>query len=157
MLVALVTLNVSAQKKGDFAVGLNLGVAPCLESGVSVTNFVLGAKAQYNVSNPVRLEADLNYSFKDNYIYAFEASANVHYIFDLGKNFTIYPLAGLGYGLFGVSVFGESESVSRFLFNVGVGSEYNINQNWAVGLELKYQYMSDFSRLPVMIGATYRF
>lgn len=155
--VIMAGLSASAQKKGDMAVGLNLGVAPCLESGLSVTNFVLGAKYQYNVTDPIRLEADLNYGFKSNYWYAMELSANFHYIFDLGKKFSIYPLAGIGYGLIGWDAFGEGESASRFLFNIGVGSEYTINENWAVGIELKYQYMSDFSRLPVSIGATYRF
>ena len=44
--MALVGLCAFAQEKGDMAVGLNLGVAPSLESGASVTNFGIGAKIQ---------------------------------------------------------------------------------------------------------------
>ena len=54
MCMALIGLCATAQEKGDMAVGVNLGVAPCLESGTSVTNFGVGAKFQYNVSNPDR-------------------------------------------------------------------------------------------------------
>ena len=45
-MAAAATLGAAAIETGDMAVGLNLGVAPCLESGASVTNFGIGARFQ---------------------------------------------------------------------------------------------------------------
>lgn len=183
--LALAGLCASAQGKGDMALGLNLGVAPCLESGVSLTNFGLGAKFQYNVSNPVRLEADLDYWFKDRGFDVFDVSANVQYIFKAGK-LNVYPTIGIGLARVGYSFsfsdysyapqrssrygydwdddydddYGDedfSSSSLYFFFNVGLGLEYAVSNNVAIGAELKYQYIDNFSRLPITVGATYRF
>ena len=166
-----------AQSKGDMAVGINLGAAPSLEKGAKVSNFGIGAKFQYNVTNPIRLEADLDYWFKDKGLDVFDISANVQYIFKIMDKLNVYPLVGIGYGRIGGGVdFDEddfdwystragydfdyddiSTSLNRFLFNVGVGAEYNFTNKISAGIEIKYQYMQNFSRLPITIGATYRF
>lgn len=183
-------VGVSAQEKGDMAVGLNLGVAPCLESGASCTNFGIGAKFQYNVTTPIRLEADLDYWFKAKGIDVFDVSANVHYLFSLSEKLKLYPLVGIGYAHLGggVSVdfddeamkelgdllgsidksYGDeyndaleeangSTSANKFLFNVGIGAQFALNDRLSVGAEIKYQYIKDFSRLPINIGVTYKF
>lgn len=175
MCVALVGLCASAQEKGDMAVGLNLGVAPSLESGRSLTNFGIGAKFQYNVTNPIRVEADLDYWFKAKGMDVFDITANVHYLFNVGSKLTVYPLVGIGYAHSGGSITGgdyeydydlsrssdndgeDGSSSSKFLFNVGAGVEYPIANNLSVGAEIKYQYIKDFSRLPISIGVAYKF
>lgn len=170
-----------AQSKGEMGVGINLGVAPSLEKGAKVTNFGIGAKFQYNVTNPIRLEADVDYWFKDKGFDVFDVSANVHYLFKIGDKLNIYPLVGIGYARVGWGLsladdydndwsftpyarddfdFDEddfSTSLNRFLFNVGVGVEYHITSKISAGLEIKYQYIKDFNRLPITIGATYHF
>ena len=176
--LGMIGLLGNAQSKGDMGVGLNLGVAPCVENGVNVTNFGIGAKFQYNVTNPIRLEADLDYWFKDKGMDIFDISANVHYLFHLGSKVNVYPFLGIGYARVGAGFeFDDdfdfdyrtrspydydddddfSTSVNRFLFNVGVGAEYKITSKISAGLEIKYQYLKDFSRLPITIGATYHF
>ena len=94
---ALIGLCASAQEKGDMAVGLNLGVAPSLESGASVTNFGIGAKFQYNVTNPIRLEAAFDYGFKNKGVDVMTIGVNAHYIFNVANKISVYPLVGLGY------------------------------------------------------------
>lgn len=180
MCIALVGLCASAQEKGDMAVGLNLGVAPCLESGPSVTNFGIGVKFQYNISNPIRLEAAFDYGFKNKWIDVISVGVNAHYIVKLGKSFSIYPVAGIGYarlGAFDLDDYDfndwfsrgtrydyddyddddEGSSANKFYFNVGVGGQYNIGDNLAINLEIKYQYIKYFNRLPINIGISYRF
>ena len=180
MCVALVGLCASAQEKGDMAAGLNLGVAPCLESGANVTNFGIGAKFQYNVTNPLRLEAGVNYGFKNKGLDVLDVAANVHYLFKVGEKLRVYPLAGIGFARLGGNVefdydydddddYGwrsrdweydeedASGSVTKFLFNVGAGAEYPVSDRLSVGAEIKYQYIQHFSRLPISIGVTYRF
>lgn len=183
MCITLIGVCASAQEKGDMAVGLNLGVAPCLESGPSVTNFGIGVKFQYNISNPIRLEAAVDYGFKNKGIDVLTVGVNAHYIFKLGKGFSIYPVAGIGYARLGMSSFDfddydfddwysrgtrydywgydydddESSASNKFYFNVGVGGQYDISDKFAVNLEIKYQYIKYFNRMPINIGISYRF
>lgn len=92
----------------------------------------------------------------------------------------VYPIVGLGYAHCGggVSVVGDdlsdflksnpylsgmednggsSSSANKFYFNVGAGAEYPITDKLSASLELKYQYIKNFSRLPISIGVTYKF
>ena len=180
---ALIGLCASAQEKGDMAVGLNLGVAPCLESGASVTNFGIGAKFQYNVTNPIRLEAAFDYGFKNKGVDVMTIGVNAHYIFNVANKFNIYPLVGVGYahckatasgipdldendwldiayGKTDIDDYGtkeESGSANKFFFNVGVGGQYDLNDKLAVNLEIKYQYIENFNRLPISLGIAYKF
>lgn len=166
MCMALVGLCASAQEKGDMAVGANLGVTPCLESGTSVTHFGIGAKFQYNVTDPIRLEAALDYGFKSKGADVFTLGVNAHYLFNLSDKLRVYPLAGVGYAHLsgGYSYVGDdydmvegTGSVSKFLLNIGAGIEYDITSKIAVNADIKYQYIKDFSRLPISIGVVYKF
>jgi outer membrane protein X len=168
--LCLAGLTSFAQHKGDVGLGINFGVAPCVESGVSLTNVGLGAKFRYNVSNPVRLEADFDYWFKSKSIDFLDLSANVHYVFNAGNKFHIYPLLGIGYARVNSScgitdydidyngnlnVETGSVGVNRFLVNVGAGVDYDVTDKIALGFELKYQYIQDFSRLPITFSLTF--
>ena len=51
----------------------------------------------------------------------------------------------------------ESGSANKLFFNVGVGGQYDINDRLAVNLEIKYQYIKDFNRLPISLGVAYKF
>ena len=178
--MGLIALSGFAHEKGDMAAGINIGFAPCLEKGYDLTNFGIGAKYQYNVTKPIRLEADLEYWFKAQGLDVFDISANVQYLFTFGK-ITAYPTIGIGYGHLGGGVSGDLKdalndlkdmmgqygydydddfdggSASKFLFNIGIGAEYAITDKISAGLEIKYQFMKDFGRLPITIGATYKF
>lgn len=164
--MALFGLCAYAQQ-GQSAVGVSIGVAPNLESNVSVTNFEIGAKYQYGITDNLRLEGNLDYGFKSNGVGVFTLTGNIEYLFHLSDKFTIYPLAGIGYGHIGVSadayipglddVVSVSYGESRFLFNVGLGAEYPITDKISVGADIRFQYMKNFSRLPIMVGVTYKF
>ena len=169
-------------QKGESAVGVNLGVAPSLESGYSLTNFGIGAKYQYGITDALRAEADLDYWFKAKGISAFDASANIHYLFNVSETFKVYPLVGIGYARLKADwsigfdndaddyteyynedgegyeeIDGGSASVNKLLVNAGIGAEYALTENLSLGLEVKYQYIKDFSRLPISLGLTYKF
>lgn len=172
MMIALAGLTTaSAQSKGDMAVGVQFGVAPCLETG-GPTNMGIGAKFQYNVTDPIRLEADVDYWFKASGCDLFDISANFQYLFKVSDKFLVYPVVGVGYASLGGTAVLEgydrynnlvnevvtgSASVSRVIANVGVGAEYAVSSKISVGAEIKYQYVKDFQRLPINIGVTYKF
>ena len=48
-------------------------------------------------------------------------------------------------------------SDSKFLANGGLGAEYDFSEHLTAGFEVKYQYIKDFSRLPISLGLTYKF
>ncbi|MDE7397442.1 MAG: porin family protein, partial [Muribaculum sp.] len=157
---------------GDMQVGANIGVAPCLESGDAPSNFGLGAKFRYGLSEKIRLEADMEYWFKDKGWSVFDITANAHYLFAVTDKINVYPLAGIGFAHLGGASFyiptafdedGEptayiktTNSADKFVFNIGGGAEYAINDRISVGFELKYQYINKFSRFPIQIGFTYK-
>lgn len=173
-------LSSFAQEKGDMSVGLSLGAAPIVESGVSLTNIGVGAKFRYHVTSPIRLEADLDYWLKSKEMDVLDLSVNAHYLFNVTDKINVYPVAGIGYARisggvgfdddFGVLDFGRSSSspwedmdssssnaLNRMLINVGVGADYALTDKISVGAEIKYQFIKDFNRLPINIGVTYKF
>ncbi|MCM1029006.1 MAG: porin family protein [Pseudoflavonifractor sp.] len=161
MLMAVIGLCASAQEAGDMAAGLNIGFAPCTESGADLTNFGLGAKFQYNITDPIRLEADMEYWFKAKHTHQFDITVNGHYLFTVADGLRLYPLVGLGYAHVGFGVTYEgikySDGMDKFLLNFGVGGEYDITDNLALGMEIKLQYIQDFTRVPVQFGIAYKF
>lgn len=174
----------SFAQEGQMAAGINLGVAPVIETG-GPTNFGLGAKFQYNITDPIRVEADLEYWFKAKEMSVFDVYANVHYLIPIVDKLKLYPMAGIGYanihmstpkieipdipnipGIPGLDlddILGELDDVdtsanaSRFLFNIGIGAEYELTDNLTANFEFYYQYMKDFNRLPIKLGIAYKF
>lgn len=178
MCAIMLSIGAFAQK-GEQAVGINLNVSPCLESGASLTNFGISAKYQYGITDAIRVEGALGYDFKSKGIGIFEVGANAHYLFNVTDKIKIYPLVGLGYanvsgsygGTYTVTGMdfntgepkweqtekGGSSSMSKFYFNIGAGAEYALTDRFGINFELKYQYIKDFSRLPISLGVTYKF
>lgn len=149
-----IALTGVAQNAGEHAVGINIGVAPYVGSApYSFTNFQLGLLYQYSLTDHIRLEADLDYGFKNKGLGVFDISANAQYLFKPVNRLSVYPFIGIGYA--NISGFGGSDS--RFLLNVGLGGEYSIVDNIGVGLKVDYQYIKNYCRLPISIYATYRF
>ena len=52
---------------------------------------------------------------------------------------------------------GGSTSETKFGFNAGAGIEYNLSENFKINFEAKYQYVKDFDRPVLSIGAAYCF
>ena len=175
-ILAMASVGTVFAEKGESAVGLNLGVAPCMETGVSLTNVGIGVKYQYNFTNALRAEADFDYGFKAKGLSLWDVSANAHYLFNVTDKFVVYPLLGVGYA----SVKGEwgfdwddgdddgygysssyekggTTTTGKFLVNFGVGAEYAVSSKISIGIEAKYQYIQVLSRLPLSIGVTYKF
>ncbi|MDE6443700.1 MAG: porin family protein [Muribaculaceae bacterium] len=156
---AAVALGSTAAFAGNnMGIGINLGAAPVIEGSHSPTNFIIGAKYQYNVTKLIRLEAAADFGLKDKGTSTFNAMANVHFMIPVANQFYMYPLAGIGYGHLSQDVGNHvNAGYDKFAFNIGVGAEYEITRNFGVNFEFKYQYMADYNRLPILVGATYKF
>ena len=163
---ALVSMSVTAeaQDKGDIAAGVNA----VLGSGDSYTNFGIGAKLQYNIVKPVRLEGAFNYFLEKDLVSMWDLGLNVHYLIPVGEKLVFYPLAGAGVlgskvnipsidlGEYG-SVGGGSASDSQFGFNVGVGIDFKLTEKLFLNLEAKYKISDVWNRLLVSAGIGFRF
>lgn len=154
---AAASSSYSQSGKGDVGLGFNLGVGPSVTNHHDFTNFGLGAKVQYNFTNPIRGEFEFTYWFESDHISFIEAGANIHYLFNVSRVFTMYPIVGIGYGQPRVEYHDGKISFDRFMFNIGLGGEFNVARNWTASLEVKFQYMKDFSRMPITAGLTYHF
>lgn len=159
----------SFAQKGTSAVGINLGYTIGLNDGTKVNNFGLGAKYQYNFTDAFRGELEFTYDFKDKGLSFMNYGVNLHYLINCSESFKVYPIVGLGAATAKLSVDGfyddeddeyydgGSASKTHFSFNVGVGGEYLVSEHIGVSLEVKYQYIKDFSRLPIRLGVAYKF
>lgn len=157
-LTILIACSMAAMaQKGDLALGVNLGVAPCLEKNASWTTFGLGAKVQYGLTDNVRSELEFTYWFEANNVADLELAANFHYLFNVSEKFNMYPIVGIGYGSPRSSSHGVTTSLNRFVFNLGLGAEYAFTERLVGSFEVKYQYMKDFNRMPITVGMAYKF
>ncbi|MDR1810761.1 MAG: porin family protein [Prevotella sp.] len=164
---AVVSVSASAQA-GQMAAGANLAVG----MGDEVTNFGIGAKFQYGITDNIRGEGAFTYFLEKDYVSMWDFSVNGHYLFPVAEGITVYPLAGLG--MTGITVdvsdalggWGElveaaggstSESKSYFGVNVGGGAEYQLTETLSAGAELKYNIRGDWNRLILQFGVTYKF
>lgn len=126
-----------AQKKGEFSLGGNVSYLTEAE------RFGIGAKARYSFTDNIRLEAGANYYFKKFETNFYDFSANLHYVFALPDNFSIYPLAGVSYLHSSTKVLNQTYTDGLFGFNFGGGASYHITPNVSVGAEVKYIFVKD--------------
>lgn len=156
-IVIFTASSVSAQQKGEMAIGGGLSVA----TGDDYTNFGIGAKFQWNPIDNLRLEPSFNYFFKKDYVTMWDLSANVHYLFPVSDKVTLYPLAGLGiqnadldlsdWGLKSWDI-----SDTHFAFNVGAGADFALSENWILNFEFKYK-VADLNRAVFSLGVAHKF
>lgn len=153
LMLALSTTIMNAQQKGDWA----LGASAIYGHEDLIENFGIGIKGQYNVSNPVRLEAYYMDFFKKNYVRIWSFSFNFHYLFHLSENTTLYPLAGVGYLEAENSYYSKSKYGSDYALYLGGGLDYKLSPSLFGNIELKYEGAEEWNRLLLSAGITYRF
>jgi outer membrane protein X len=167
-LAALVATPAFAQQKGDKAAGANI----VLGSGNGLSNFGLGAKFQYNVSDPIRLEGAFTYFMPKEYGFGtaklsmWDFSVNGHWLFPASDKINVYPLAGLGVlgtkakvdlDLGGFGNVGGSASTTEFGLNIGGGADFNIANATLLNVEAKYKIGGTWSRLLLSAGVAFQF
>lgn len=159
MLFLIPCIGMFAQK-GEKSVGVNINY------GTTAKSVGLGAKFQYGITDKIRIEPSLTYYFGGTGM--LDITGNVHYLFDINPKINVYPLAGIGFDLCryetynidwyeGIST-SSKETASCFKFNIGGGAEYAVAENISIGLELKYDVITDgYSQFVVGVGAKYKF
>lgn len=160
--IMVMSATISAQEQGDMAVGGNVVIGV----GDSFTNYGLGAKFQYNVTSPLRLEGSFTYFLKKDYVTMWDLSLNAHWLFPIAENIAVYPLAGIGLLNSGVDIdlgLGElgiadvSSSQSDLVFNLGGGIDYRLTNKLILNAEVKYKISDLWDRSVISVGLAYKF
>lgn len=116
------------------------------------SDFGLGLGVTTELPLNFEFAPSLNYFFGDEN--ALTIDADFRYRFELPKNFSIYPVVGLAYFHCNPD---WHDAINKIGLNIGAGFSYDINAHWAVGAELKYQYVDDWDDAFLTLGASYKF
>lgn len=116
-------------------------------------NIGLGVKYRYSFTDNWRIEPTFNYFFENDGLSMWDLGANAHYVFPVAETINLYPLVGLNYANFHADGWNEG----RLGINVGAGADFKVSSSLAIGVEAKYQIISDFDQFVISAGITYSF
>ena len=122
LILLSLNLDANAQEKGNFAVGGRIVLIGA------------GAKFQYNVTDPIRLEASIT-RVTAIIIDAIDFSVNGHYLFPVSNKINLYPFVGFSIGDF--SVLGM-DAGTEFCFDFGGGIDIKLGSNRILNFDIKY-------------------
>lgn len=126
------SVDVKGNLRGDF--GLGVGVTMPLQENIDFS-------------------PSFNYYFSEGVTYTIDA--DLHYNFNLEQGWSVYPLVGLLW-FHHAPKMGEGD-INKIGANIGGGARYNIDSQWAVLAEAKYQWVSNFNETFFSIGVSYKF
>jgi len=159
--IAVVTMcvTVQAQQKGDKAVGGNL----VFGTGNSYTNFGIGAKFFYNITDPIRLAGEFDYFLKKDYVSWWDFSVYGHYLIPVVDQLVLYPSVGLGFVGWSwnepsyLGYGGGSYSDNRFAVSLGGGADYALTPTLILNGELRIKLIENSNRFNLAVGIVYKF
>ena len=156
LIASTICLAAHAQEKGDFAAGANLALSTGKSSGNNYTNIGIGAKFQYNIIDPIRLEGTFTYFIEKDFVSMWDLSVNGHYLIPVAEKIAVYPLAGLG--IFGTKIDYGTEPItgSYLCINLGVGVDFKLTDQLIFNAELKSKIVNGWNRLILSAGVVYK-
>ena len=163
--MAVVTLNVTAeaQEKNDKAAGVNLAI-----SGQHIIG--IGAKYQYSITKPLRVESSFNYMFNRDLINSmnkWDLYINAHLLIPVINRIKLYPLAGLGIVRREIkyliieeecSYYDDIGDFTYWCFNFGGGIDCKITDKLIFNIELNHKWLDRYNgHTYISTGIIYRF
>ena len=133
-----------------------------LSYGTEIESVGIGLKYQYNITDQIRIEPSMNYFFKNDGLSMFDINANIHYLFPIASNISLYPLAGFTYTNWHLDLgkagdYDVSGSDGKFGVNLGAGMEFDLDKSWSLNFDIKYQLISDLDQAVFNLGVAYNF
>lgn len=163
--IALLSIGAYAQK-GQTYLGGQLAYPTDIES------LGIGVKGGYGITDAIRAQATFDYFLKKNNVSWWDLNLDVHYLFPLGNNIKVYPLAGLTYLRGSVDSFtqtvntpdgtvtvGSNESYSdgNLGLNLGGGFQYDLTDKLVLNAEVKFQIIKNTNQGVISAGLAYKF
>lgn len=121
-------------QRGEKALGLKGGFSTKNDGGVAAVYF------HYTLHKHIRLAPEIGYMFRNNGMSGFECCVDVHFPFRMARGFNIYPLMGVTLNNWDW----QSDSATRFGFDIGGGVDIYMTTNLKLTLQGKYSMMNDF-------------
>lgn len=121
--------------------------------------FMLGVQGRYTIAENIRLAPDVMFFFPKDKVTGLDINVNVHYVFNVDENLSVYPLAGIAMQnnrYSGNTLNGGSNGYTDFGFNLGAGAGYELANNRFVNFELKYTF-GDADCMVVGLGYGFKF
>ena len=163
--IALLSIGAYAQK-GQTYLGGQLAYPTEIES------LGIGVKGGYGITDAIRAQATFDYFLKKNNVSWWDLNLDVHYLFPIGNNIKVYPLAGLTYLRGSVDGFtqtvntpdgsvtvGSNESYSdgNLGLNLGGGFQYDLTDKLVLNAEVKFQIIKNTNQGVISAGLAYKF
>ena len=145
-----------------FLVMMILGISAATASagGLRSVDLKANLRSDFGLGVGITAELPMNFEFAPSLNYYFDdenvltINADFRYRFDLPRNFSIYPVVGLVYFHCNPD---WHDGINKIGLNIGAGFAYDINSHWAIGAELKYQYVDDWDDAYFNLGVSYKF
>ena len=110
-----------------------------IDAKSSIRNdFGLGIGITVDLTDNIEFSPSASYYFVGSSITNLQAEADFHYKFDVGDEFTVYPLLGAGLNYDNTT---DSHSDLNFLMNLGCGLKKDFSSSLAGFVECKYQWI----------------
>jgi hypothetical protein len=151
---------VSAQsQKNEFSFAGNLNYGGKIES------LGLGLRAQYGFTEYIRGAAEYKYYIERHGMSAWNWSINAHYVVDVSRSFSFYPIGGLSLSRWtydpdrlGLSEIAELKyNDDRLGLNIGLGAQIATGDKTFIQIELKEALVKNYSQFEVSVGFMYQF
>ena len=177
--------SANAQEAGDMAVGVDIVFtpkwvfSPYYKDGAYTNNAGVGAKFQYNVTTPIRVEGAFIYLPVGDKLGLWYLSASAQYLIPVVEKLKVYPVAGFDLMRYtvvngayiyidDVVLVNTKVAGKHTIFGVhfGGGAECKLSKKVSLQDELRYiigfnnTIFSDYfktNRLMISLGAVYRF
>ena len=125
---------------------------------------IAGIDFSYRFSRRFRLAPQALYAFRHHKQDALIINVNAQVPFDLGKQWEIYPLAGINYTSWNFHAnkiatdnADVTSSVNRFGLNVGAGAGVNISSTLRLGIEGQWALVKDYQSANILAKIAYIF
>ncbi len=148
--MALVFITGSFAQQGESSLGVKLSY----NTDAEITG--VGVKYQYNLTEQLRVAPAFTYFIQnhDSKVSAYAFDVDLHYLFPLEYNLTLYPIAGLNF----TNIDQDSNTDSGFGLNAGVGIQYPVADNLVLNAEWKRSILMNLNDQPVIsFGVSYKF
>ena len=138
--------------KGDMGINVHAGI-----STTGGAQGLAGVEFRAAVADGWRLAPQFNIGGGHDQKFL-DITLDAHYVINTTfKNFSVYPIAGIGYTHYWQKFINYKSTANRFFFEMGLGSEIALNDAISITVEAKNQWTINMSKGMLLVGYSYKF
>jgi outer membrane protein X len=142
-----------------------LSFAGNLSYGTKIESLGLGVRAQYGLTENVRVSTEYKYYIDRHNLSAWGIALDAHYVFNASESVALYPIGGVTVSrwtldsgrskLDGITHFKRSHN--RPGINLGFGTQVEVAYNTFIQIEAKEALIKDYTQFVFSVGIMYQF